>query len=170
MSSRPRHLCSLLVVLALSACAAPQPLPRRALAPAPSPISAAPVKIPNRVRAEAFERAAPAVAPRAGQWASPAPNPARPAAPTHRSFVERVEVPVERVVEVAPALQRYDDYDDYLARRRAGRRRDPNPFPVNTTFGAGVGAILGHQSGRRDEGALIGAGLGLVFDLARWSR
>ena len=32
----------------------------------------------------------------------------------------------------------------------------------------GLGAIIGHQSGHRDEGAAIGAGIGLLFDLARW--
>lgn len=40
-------------------------------------------------------------------------------------------------------------------------------FPVNTAIGAGLGAIIGHQSGRRDRGAAIGAGIGLLFDLAR---
>jgi hypothetical protein len=42
-------------------------------------------------------------------------------------------------------------------------------FPVHTALGAGVGAVIGnqfhHQSGR---GAAIGAGVGLLLDLAHW--
>jgi hypothetical protein len=45
-----------------------------------------------------------------------------------------------------------------------------NPsFPIHTALGAGVGAVIGnqfhHQSGR---GAAIGAGVGLLLDLAHW--
>ena len=37
-------------------------------------------------------------------------------------------------------------------------------FPLGSTLvGAGLGAIIGHQSGNRDRGAAIGAGLGLLF-------
>ncbi|MCA8942860.1 MAG: hypothetical protein KDB80_09905 [Planctomycetes bacterium] len=36
----------------------------------------------------------------------------------------------------------------------------------NTLLGAGLGAIIGHQSGHRDRGAAIGAGFGLLLDLA----
>lgn len=49
--------------------------------------------------------------------------------------------------------------------------RDPCPpstFPVNTLLGAGVGAIIGHQNGRRESGALIGGGVGMLLDLFRW--
>jgi len=40
-------------------------------------------------------------------------------------------------------------------------------FPVNTAVGAGIGAIVGHQRGRRHRGALIGGSIGLLFDLQR---
>jgi hypothetical protein len=42
-------------------------------------------------------------------------------------------------------------------------------FPIHTALGAGMGAVIGnqfhHQSGR---GAAIGAGVGLLLDLAHW--
>ncbi len=54
---------------------------------------------------------------------------------------------------------------------RTGRsRRGTSPFPWSTAVGAGLGAVIGHQSGRRDRGLAWGAGLGLLFDLDRWSR
>ena len=33
---------------------------------------------------------------------------------------------------------------------------------IGTALGAGLGAIVGHQSGRQGEGALIGAGIGAL--------
>lgn len=42
------------------------------------------------------------------------------------------------------------------------------PFPVNTLVGAGIGAAFS-GCGDHGEGAAIGAGIGLMFDLARWS-
>jgi len=76
--------------------------------------------------------------------------------------------PQPSVVEVNPSRS-HSTYDDYLYRRGVDRvRRRGTRFPVNTVVGAGVGAVIGHQRGRRDRGALIGAGLGLLFDLNRW--
>ena len=92
---------------------------------------------------------------------------ARPHATLRRSVVE------EAAAETAPpprTTPSYDAYGDYRERRPAPRRRRETSFPVNTAVGAGFGAVLGHQAGRRDEGALIGGGIGLLFDLARWSR
>ncbi|MFK7738866.1 MAG: hypothetical protein AB8H80_00985 [Planctomycetota bacterium] len=66
---------------------------------------------------------------------------------------------------------RRDAYREYLQDRRfRGGRRRGNAFPVNTAIGAGIGAIVGHQRGRRGRGALVGSGIGLLFDLARWTR
>jgi hypothetical protein len=64
----------------------------------------------------------------------------------------------------------YRQYDDYLRYRSSYRHRSyrRSRFPVNTVVGAGIGAIIGHQRGRRDRGALIGGGVGLLFDLNRW--
>ncbi|MGC6489074.1 MAG: YMGG-like glycine zipper-containing protein, partial [Planctomycetota bacterium] len=104
---------------------------------------------------------------------SPAPpNPARPGAPIYRSVAEHTDAAAGGVVE-APAQQvsyGVNPYDIYGAPPPTRRRGAPPSFPVNTAIGAGVGAVLGHQRGRRDEGALWGAGIGLLFDLARWSR
>lgn len=53
-------------------------------------------------------------------------------------------------------------YPNTYYRRHRGRE-----FSLgNTLFGAGLGAIIGHQSGHRDRGAAIGAGFGLLMDLA----
>lgn len=151
-----------LLMLGLSACSAPQALPRRSVAPATAALPASLERARELV--EAAERRAPADR-AGGRGASPAPSAARPAAPIHRTFMERVEVPTER--RVAPGR---DAYVDYLERARSGRTRGPIRFPINAAVGAGVGAVIGHQSGRRDEGALWGASVGLLFDFARWSR
>lgn len=100
--------------------------------------------------------------------------------PAYRTVIEFVQVPVddlsiaysERAPDPSaeiPAV-RYSTYDDYLRYRRNGRFRQPNRFPVNTAIGAGIGAIIGHRRGGRGRGALIGGGIGLLFDLGRWSR
>lgn len=52
-----------------------------------------------------------------------------------------------------------------------GHRYDYRPapattFPLHTAVGAGLGAIIGHQSGHKGEGAWIGGGLGLLMDLS----
>ncbi|MBX3463401.1 MAG: glycine zipper family protein [Planctomycetes bacterium] len=43
-------------------------------------------------------------------------------------------------------------------------------FPVHTAMGAGIGAVIGHQSGHRGRGALVGGSFGLLLDLGRWVR
>ncbi len=110
-------------------------------------------------------------------------NPERPPEPVYQ-VVER-PVYVDRTVYVErpywrrgyvgygydacgqPVYHTYDCYDSYPVYRRPVRE---TAFPVNTLLGAGLGAVIGHQSGRRDRGAAIGAGLGLLFDLGRWHR
>jgi len=169
---------SILLLLALSfgACAS-NPLPRQPLAPAPSP-DVRPVVEEVRVRTDAVERgAAQPTTPEQAPQPEPQPNPARPSGtayqesryegPRYRTVVETVEVPVERYVPVA-AQPGYDRYDAYVDGYRSGRRQ-PNPFPINTAIGAGVGAIIGHQSGHRGRGAWIGSGVGLLFDIGRWT-
>ena len=64
---------------------------------------------------------------------------------------------------------RYDPY--YQPYYRYGPRYESPPsrgttFPLNTAVGAGIGAIIGHQSGHRGQGAWIGGSLGLLMDLS----
>ena len=152
-----------LVALGLLSCASPRALPRRPLAPA---IVAAPAPPqPPRLLVEAAERAAPDVV-AATPRTPPTGSAARPS-PVYRTFVEYVDVPDERAVA---AWSERDTYESYLQRAPRARRPRPSPFPINAAVGAGVGAVIGHQRGRRDEGALWGAGIGLLFDFARWSR
>ena len=47
------------------------------------------------------------------------------------------------------------------------RYRTRHRFPINTVIGAGVGAVIGNQRGRRSRGAWIGGSIGLMFDLMR---
>lgn len=87
--------------------------------------------------------------------------------------IERARyVPPPPPVETRIVYERVPvQYDEYYVSQPDCRYDDPcdGPrFPVNTAVGAGLGAIIGHQSGHRDEGAAIGAGIGLLFDLARW--
>lgn len=161
MTQTLRALWLAALALALGACAATKPTPRRALAPATSKVAAPAVSA--RVYTEAAER----LAPRRAPAAAAASNVARPYAVPRAVVVEEVESAPAPPSAAAPA---YDVYQGYLERRGRPRRRAPNPFPVNAAVGAGLGAVLGHQAGRRDEGALIGGGIGLLFDLGRWSR
>jgi len=79
-----------------------------------------------------------------------------------------VEVPVYR------DRPQFDDGQDFVSYGYSPAPRYGYPtwrrrstFPINTAIGAGVGAIIGHQRGRRDRGALIGGSVGLMFDLMR---
>lgn len=149
------------VVLLGVACTAPRHLPR------------APLAAPPTVRSAPVERAVPSplvvpvsVAsvrdPAAGDAAVVDQEPELRTTVVYRSVVERVEVPVERVVEVPVVVG-----GDVVARRP---RRSRGTFPLHTALGAGVGAIIGHQHGRRGRGAWIGGGVGLLFDLMHASR
>jgi hypothetical protein len=97
----------------------------------------------------------------------PPPPPPR----VERRVVER-EVVVRR--EYVPVRRYYDawdsceyDYDRGVYVETRSRRPQPT-FPWHTAVGAGLGAVIGHQSGHRSEGAWIGAGYGLLLDIARW--
>ncbi len=57
----------------------------------------------------------------------------------------------------------YDDCGVPLYHGRYHR----STFPVNTAIGAGLGAIIGRRSHHSGRGAAIGAGIGLLLDLAR---
>lgn len=102
--------------------------------------------------------------------------------PIYRYVEQVVEKPVYveyPVYTAEPCHEPYSDrgvgWDDrgepvYVARHRWYREPDCSPFPIHTALGAGIGAIIGHQSHHRDRGALIGGGLGLLLDLGRWCR
>jgi hypothetical protein len=154
-----------LLMMTLAACAAPMPLPRAELAP---PLMIEPVQISlERVRADR-DQSAPipslgvASEDRVSQGVFRSPV-------TYRMVTETIEVPVrpEERYELQPS---YSSYDAYLRERNQREDRRTTAFPVNTAVGAGIGAIIGNQSGNRDRGALIGSGVGLLFDLGRWLR
>lgn len=73
-----------------------------------------------------------------------------------------VKPPVEPKVQIVERTVYVDSYGD--ARPRGPR----STFPIQTAIGAGVGAIIGNQSGDRGEGAAIGAGVGLLLDFMSW--
>lgn len=97
-----------------------------------------------------------------------------PAAPTGEEDEEATRAFLELQMETAPQARdpepepqpapevRTVYVDTY--QREASRYRQVG-FPWNAAVGAGIGAIIGHQSDNRDEGALIGAGVGLLVDL-----
>lgn len=168
--------CAIVGLLLLTAsCAAPKSQPRAQLAP-PLQLDA-PLMSVDRLAAQAG---------RADRDQSKATTQASPSAwlerresrslarSTYRTVTEMVEVPVEiETLQSSAALlaeprQYYSTYDDYLDSRQAYRSDRSSRFPVKTFVGAGLGAIIGHQHGRRDRGALIGGSLGLLFDLSSW--
>lgn len=84
-----------------------------------------------------------------------------------RSVVEVVEVPQPVAADSEYGQQARYYYDDWQPDRYRYQERRRGWFPVGTAVGAGVGAVIGNQSGRRGRGAAIGAGLGLLFDINR---
>ena len=85
-------------------------------------------------------------------------------------IVQVVERVVERPVYVDPPYDPYWHdyrYGGYYPSYGYRRYRCRTSFPINTALGAGIGAIIGHQSGRRSRGAWIGGGLGYLFDVGR---
>lgn len=164
-----RTFMMLMVAVTAVACAAPPTQTRAPLVPL-LPVAAPAV--------DAGRQAADAGRADRDQSASALPEVERrfdveTSAPTYRTLIETVEVevqvPAEPSVIYVNSDRGYSTYDDYLDNRRVQRaRRRGTRFPVNTVVGAGVGAIIGHQRGRRDRGALIGGGVGLLLDLSRW--
>ena len=52
-----------------------------------------------------------------------------------------------------------------------GYRGHRSTFPWYTAWGAGLGAVIGHQHHRHaGRGAWIGGGIGLLLDIGRWHR
>ncbi|MBM3974945.1 MAG: hypothetical protein FJ301_12690 [Planctomycetes bacterium] len=161
MASPPLPLLSCL--LAFAACAA-APSPRLALTPLGAPTAAGRIET---VRADADRSAAPVGAPSPFVH-DPAIRAlygdAAPAGTTAASDVATTGATVDApsaATTTAPTIAVYDAY---------GYRRAREPFvPAATVFGAGLGAALSAR-GHRSEGALLGAGIGLLFDLQNAGR
>ena len=92
---------------------------------------------------------------------------------TYRTVTQVVEKPVEVVREVEAPRWSYDAYaygvysDPYARSYYEPRCREPW-FPLGTAVGAGIGAVIGEVSnGHATDGAWIGGGIGLLFDLGR---
>jgi hypothetical protein len=155
-----RRAASLLAAVALAACAS-APVVRTAPTPLGLPTSAAE---PPRLRADADRSAAPAGAP------SPFVHD-----PAVRALYDSAPPP-PAVVEPSPdaepdrgtAASEASAAGAWRAEPRARRSREPF-VPIATIFGAGIGSALSHR-GSRAEGALLGAGIGLIFDLQRTVR
>jgi len=155
-----RIVFSLVAVLTAAACSTPEHVGRAPLCPPLSDRPHAEGVRQERIRAEA-DKSPPLVT-------EPVRQTTRESPPTYRSIVEYVEVPVPAEPLEAPST--YVGVDEWSDDVRSQRRHREPWFPVNTAVGAGVGAIIGHQSGRRGRGALIGGSVGLLLDMTRWLR
>ena len=97
----------------------------------------------------------------------PAPQQTGPT-PVFRTVVETVEVRVPQVRQAQSV--RYVDEQGWYVATAPQPRYDETPFPINTALGAGLGAIIGNQSGHSERGAWIGSGVGLLLDIGRWTQ
>jgi Glycine-zipper domain len=145
----------------LIACAAPRHLE---LAPQVPPMTAS--TPPADLERDAGQRAAADRSPSRPMTEMPTMNETTVA---FRSVVEVVEVPQPVAADPGDQPQARYYYDNWQPEgdRYRYRERRAGWFPVGTVVGAGVGAVIGNQSGRRGRGAWIGGGLGLLFDLNR---
>ena len=163
-------LAALAVVLA--GCSSPYA--QRAAVPPPVRADEETPRVPAVPRREAH---VPRVAPRSVQraedeaatdaWLEKTAKESRERDPERPPVPIQVERVVERQVYVQPEGSPH--YDAYGNPVYAQRPYDPyGAFPVSTVAGATIGAFAGgcHDNG---EAALIGAGIGFLFDLARWN-
>lgn len=155
-----------------AACSSPPNAPRAAVPPATRPepvVDQRPPAAQRSVQRAEDEAATDAWLERAAEEARQR-NPDTPPVPLQ----------VERVVERPVYVDRwggyrsvyydgygYDVYGNPVYVERYARRDPFGGFPINTAIGAGIGSAVGRR-GRRTESALIGAGIGLMFDMARW--
>ena len=86
-----------------------------------------------------------------------------------RSVVQVVEVPAAS--DTGPSYDgsqgSYTSYPQAVP-TASSRRSRGGRFPVGTAMGAGIGAVIGNQSGHSGRGAFIGSNVGFLFDAARW--
>jgi hypothetical protein len=91
----------------------------------------------------------------------------RPTTVTYRTFVKVVEIPVEVPAGPSDAA----DFEAWTGPAAVAHHEEDSggpDFPVMSVLGAGVGAVIGNQSGNSEAGALIGSSIGMLFDFARW--
>jgi hypothetical protein len=162
--------CTSILLLLGAACTSTAPMAR--LPQTPLLDTNAPIvrdqPAPNRTAADQSPPI-PGVEPEFRQVAEPEP--------VYRTVTQTVEVPTYTTPPAAqPDYYQVPQYYNYgygyyepRARYRYGRHREPW-FPINAAVGAGIGAVIGHQRGHRDRGALIGGAWGLLFDIGRWAR
>lgn len=165
------RITSLLFLPVLAACGGTEPSRRSPVVPiGPSYTAPSPAVIQPEQRSRTESDKSPA--------AAPAPQPEQPpgdtgASVTYRTVTQIVEKPVEVPrYETQPArgyepvyAYGYDPYAyPYDRHYRSGRCEEPW-FPINTIAGAGIGALIGDHHGHASDGAWIGAGVGLMFDL-----
>ncbi|MBK8099905.1 MAG: glycine zipper 2TM domain-containing protein [Planctomycetes bacterium] len=168
------------VCLLFAACSTPTHLSRDEARPFPAPARSAPVAVAPRV--SVVENSQPVDEAATQAWLQQQIERRRAENPEPEPIYRYVEQIVEHPVYVERPVYPSDPYsyrglgwDEcgepvYVARRRWHHAPDCSPFPIHTALGAGIGAIIGHQSHHRDRGALIGGGLGLLLDLGRWCR
>jgi len=156
----------LLLLALLSACGGTEPHRRSPVVPlGPTDRAPPPVEPEKRVRTESDK--------------SPPPPPAETppgdagVAVTWRTVTQVVEKPVEVQRQETPSQRVYEpyySYDPYAYPRdyySCPSRCEEPWVPVNTMVGAGIGALIGDAHGKASDGAWIGAGIGLMFDLGR---
>jgi hypothetical protein len=102
-----------------------------------------------------------------------AAQPDQPPEPIYRTVTVDRPVYVDRTVYAYPGYHGgyvygygYDACGEPIYRTYYPARCE-STFPIHTALGAGVGAIIGYQSHQAGQGAWIGAGIGLLLDLAR---
>jgi hypothetical protein len=155
---------SLLLVLSVAACSAPHTLERTG----PVPL----LQLEHPKADMSRDAGARADADRSPSLPSmPGPALTGEGAPvSFRSVVQVVEVPVAS----ATNWDGNGVQGSYAADPQPGvptsstRSRRGGWFPMGTVVGAGIGAVIGNQSGNRGRGAFIGSNVGLLFDMARW--
>jgi hypothetical protein len=102
-----------------------------------------------------------------------AAQPDQPPEPIYRTVTVDRPVYVDRTVYAYPGYHGgyvygygYDACGEPIYRTYYPARCE-STFPIHTALGAGIGAIIGYQSHQAGQGAWIGAGVGLLLDLAR---
>lgn len=153
-----------LMLAILGACASPPRTAKRPQIPPPGPSLSREAREFERQQAQRVDEEATKAFLEQEIERNKPPEPTPPPSQPTVQAVRYVERPV--YVQRRAYADEYPYY--YESARHYHGDHYTSPFPWNTAIGAGMGAIIGHQSGHRGEGAAIGAGVGLLLDLGRW--